>query len=60
MTVEQLVSELTGENKVQAELGRRLIEALNASKESAERYSKSITYLTVVLVILTFALAMQG
>lgn len=66
MTVDQLV-ELTGEivigtssglkvQKAQAEINRRLIEALNASKESTEKYSKRIEYLTWALVVLTIIL----
>lgn len=63
MTVEELV-ELAGEmvigtssglksQKAQAEINRRLIEALNASKDSTEKYSKWLIGLTVALVILT-------
>ena len=66
MTVDQLV-ELAGDavigtssglksQKAQAEINRRLIEALNASKESSKNFSKKIEYLTWVLVVLTIIL----
>jgi cytochrome c-type biogenesis protein CcmH/NrfG len=70
MTVDQLV-ELAGETvigtpsglksqKAQAEINRRLIEALNASQESTKQYSKRLEHLTSVLVILTIALVIIG
>ncbi len=66
MTVDQLV-ELAGETvvgtssglksqKAQAEINRRLIEALNTSQKSTEKYSKRLEYLTWMLVILTIVL----
>lgn len=68
MTVEQLV-ELAGEavigtpsglksQKAQAEINRRLIEALNTSQESTKQYDKRLEYLTWVLVILTVILVL--
>jgi len=59
LTVDQLV-ELAGEavigtpsglksQKAQAEINRRLIEALNDSNKSATKYSKILVILTVVL-----------
>lgn len=45
-----------GAQRAQAELNRRLIEALNDSKDSTEKYSKKIEYLTWALVILTIIL----
>lgn len=70
MTVDQLV-ELAGETiigtgsglksqKAQAEINRRLIEALNASQESTKQYSKRLECLTWVLVILTIVLVIIG
>lgn len=70
MKVDQLV-ELAGETvigtpsglksqKAQAEINRRLIEALNASKESMTKYSKRIECLTWVLVGLTIILIIVG
>lgn len=69
MTVDQLV-ELTGETvigtpsglksqKAQAEINRRLIEALNESKESTKKFSKRLEILTWVLVILTAILVID-
>jgi len=70
MTVEQLV-ELAGETvvgtpsglksqKAQAEINRRLIEALNASQESTKQYSKRLEYLSWMLVVLTVVLVIIG
>ena len=70
MTVDQLV-ELAGETvigtpsglksqKAQAEINRRLIEALNDSKESTKEYSKRLEFLTWVLVGLTIILVIIG
>lgn len=70
MTVDQLV-ELAGDTvigtpsglksqKAQAEINRRLIEALNASQESTKQYSKRLECLTWVLVILTVVLVIIG
>jgi cytochrome c-type biogenesis protein CcmH/NrfG len=70
MTVDQLVK-LTGETVIgtpsglksqqaQAEINRRLIEALNASQESTKQYSKRLEYLTWVLVVLTVILVIIG
>ena len=70
MDVDKLV-ELAGETvigtlsglksqKAQAEINRRLIEALNASKESTKQYSKRLEYLTWVLVTLTVILVIIG
>ncbi len=70
MTLDQLV-ELAGETvigtpsglrsqKAQAEINRQLIEALNASKDSTERYSKKLECLTWVLVGLTVILIVIG
>jgi hypothetical protein len=66
MTVDQLVEHagstvigtLSGLNaqKSQAEINRRLIEALNASKDSTDNYSKKLVWLTWTLVILTIIL----
>ena len=67
MTVDQLV-ELAGDTvigtpsglkaqKAQAEINRRLIEALNASRDSTEKYSKWLIGLTWGLVSLTIVLA---
>jgi len=66
MMVDQLV-ELAGSTvigtpsglnaqKAQAEINRRLIEALNASKDSTDNYSKKLIWLTWALVILTIIL----
>lgn len=70
MTVDQLV-ELAGSTvvgtpsgtkaqKAQAEINRRLIEALNDSKESTKKYSQKIECLTWVLVALTIILVIIG
>lgn len=70
MTVDQLV-ELAGETvvgtpsglksqKAQAEINRRLIEALNASQESTKQYSERLERLTWVLVALTVVLVIIG
>ena len=70
MTVEQLV-ELSGSTVIgtpsgmsaqqaQAEMNRRLIEALNDSKESTGRFSKRLELLTWVLVVLTVILVVIG
>ncbi|TAK57001.1 hypothetical protein EPO17_03160 [Patescibacteria group bacterium] len=42
--------------KSQAEINRRLIEALNASKDSTDNYSKKLIWLTWALVVLTIIL----
>lgn len=66
MDVDQLV-ELAGETvigtpsglksqKAQAEINRRLIEALNALKESTKQYNERLERLTWVLVVLTIIL----
>lgn len=62
MTIDQLVESADGPSgqKVQAEMNRRFIEALNASKELTEKYSKRIEYLTWVLVVLTIILVIIG
>lgn len=65
MTVDQLV-ELAGDSvigtpsglksqKAQAEINRRLIEALNASKESTDIYSEKILNLSLVLLLVAMA-----
>jgi len=70
MTVSQLV-ELAGGTiigtpsgmkvqKAQAEINRRLIEALNASKEATKKYSRRIEFLTWVLVVLTIILVITA
>lgn len=70
MTVEQLV-ELAGgtvigtpsgmsAQQAQAEINRRLIEALNDSKESTGKFSKRLELLTWVLVGLTIILVVIG
>jgi len=70
MTVDQLV-ELAGETvigtpsglksqKAQAEINRRLIEALNASQGSTKEYSKRLEFLTWALVGLTIILVIIG
>jgi hypothetical protein len=66
MTVDQLVEMAGGSvigtgsgmkaQKAQAEINRRLIEALNSSKESTEKYSQRIVCLTWVLIGLTVVL----
>ncbi|HEY4514499.1 MAG TPA: hypothetical protein VJH69_04245 [Candidatus Paceibacterota bacterium] len=70
MTVDELVA-LTGSSvvgtesgkkaqKADAEINRRLIEALNSSKESTEGYSKKLLFLTWVLVVLTAILVIDA
>lgn len=70
MNLDQLV-ELTGQTvigtesglksqKAQAEINRRLIEALNGSQESTKQYSTRLESLTWVLVILTMILVIIG
>lgn len=70
MTVDELV-ELAGSavigtpsgqkaQKAGAEINRRLIEALNASKDSTERYSKKLLFLTWVLIVLTAILVIDA
>ena len=70
MTVDQLV-ELAGETvigtpsglksqKAQAEINRRLIEALNASQGSTKEHSKRLEFLTWALVGLTIILVIIG
>lgn len=61
MSVDQLV-ELAGDavigtpsGKVQAEINRRLIEALNASKESTDAHSEKILNLSLVLLLVAMA-----
>jgi cytochrome c-type biogenesis protein CcmH/NrfG len=66
MTVDQLV-ELAGETvigtpsglksqKAQAEINRRLIEALNESRDSTNKYNEKLLFLTWVLLFLTIIL----
>ncbi len=68
MTVDELV-ELVGSTvigttsglgaqKGQAEINHRLIEALNASKKSTDKYSRWLLGLTWVLVVLTIILVL--